>query len=58
MMNPYFMPLPVAAFQGICQLALLAGYVFLAVVAWRFIKAQETLASAIKDAAVSLRPEE
>jgi len=55
MMYPYFGPLLGAAFQGFCLLVLLAGYVFLAVVAWRFMKAQETPASAIKDAAISLK---
>ena len=33
MMHPYFVPLfPI--FQGLCMLVLLAGYVFLSVVAW------------------------
>jgi Tfp pilus assembly protein PilX len=58
MMHPYFVPMLVAVFQGICMLVLLAVYVFLAVVAWRFMKAQETMAGAVKDAAISLQSKE
>jgi hypothetical protein len=62
MMHPYFLPLLAATFQGICMLVLLAGYVFLSVVAWRFMKAHEMLVSTIKDASkdvsISLRPKE
>jgi hypothetical protein len=58
MMHPYFMPLLFGIFQGIGMLVLLVGFVFLAVVAWRFMKAHEMLVSAIKNASISLRPKE
>jgi hypothetical protein len=58
MMHPYFMSPLAAILQGIGMLVLLAGYVFLAVVAWRFMKAHEVLASAIKNTSISLGPKE
>jgi Flp pilus assembly protein CpaB len=58
MMHPHFMPILVLAFQTICMLVLLAGCVFLAIVAWQFMKAQETMASAVKDAVLSLKPKQ
>jgi hypothetical protein len=57
MMHPYFVSL-FAIWQSLFMLLMLAGFVFFLVVAWRFMKAHETLASTLKDAVISLRPKE
>jgi hypothetical protein len=57
MMYPYHV-LMFAIWQSLCMLITLAGFVFLLVVAWRFMKAHEALASAFKDASLRLIPKE
>jgi hypothetical protein len=57
MMHPYFIA-QFAIWQSFFRLIMLAGFVFFLVVAWRYMKAQESLASTLKDAVISLRPKE
>jgi hypothetical protein len=44
--------------QSLCMLISLAGLVFFLVVAWRFMKAHEALASAFKDTVIGLKSKE
>jgi len=40
------------------MLITLAGFAFFVVTAWRFMRAHEQLASAVKDIAISVKPKE
>ena len=60
MMHYHFIS-PFAIYQGIFMLLILAGYVFSLVIAWRFMRAHESLASmlaTLKDTSLSLKPKE
>jgi hypothetical protein len=57
MMHPYYGS-QFVIWQSLCMLIVLAGFVFALVVAWRFMKAHETLASTLKNTSISLKPKE
>lgn len=59
MMQPHFSPFMFV--NWFFMLIVLAGWVFLLVTAWRFMKAHESIASVmvvLKDASVVLKPKE
>lgn len=55
MYHHFFSPFPI--YQCLVMLLMLAGCALFLVIAWRFMRAQESLASTLKEIATGIKPQ-